>query len=298
MLLTKYSVTQIRHQRRQNAGPLSYSKFIGRIASELRRGEYFAGLFLLACMSGLAARIIQSVNKLGWEEALLNTFDISVIVWISWVAGVSLIFRDRTVGIRSSELALGVVCIFLVVLPVGALSWVAMTGLSLFILLTADVSTTRRGAIILLATTVPLLWSRMLFKFFASWILGVDASLTSWLLGAHRTGSVVEFADHSGQLVIFPACSSLANVSLAFLCWVTLSQLVCHKKSVYDFFWCFLACASVIAVNVTRLTILGLSQWHYATFHKWGDVPTNLIILGLIIAISSLGLRHELFSRI
>ena len=62
----------------------------------------------------------------------------------------------------------------------------------------------------------------MLFQLFANFILAVDASLVSWLLGTHRTGNLVEFADKSGQLVIFPACSSLANVSLAFLCWVTL----------------------------------------------------------------------------
>jgi hypothetical protein len=269
------------------------------MASELCRGDYFAGLFLLACANGVASRIVQSVNQYGWEDALFHTFDISVIEWIACIAGVSLIFRDRSVGIRSSELALGVGCVILVLLPIGALSWVAVTGLSLFILLTADVSTARRGAFILLAATVPMLWSRMLFKFFASTILGADALLTSWLLGTHRSGTVVEFADHSGQLVIFPGCSSLVNVSLAFLCWVTLSQLVSHKKSIHDFFWCFLACASVVAVNVTRLMISGLSQWHYATFHnQWGDAFANLIIFALIVGVGAMGLRHELFSRI
>jgi hypothetical protein len=48
-----------------------------RIASELRRGEYFGALFLLACVSGLASRIIQSVNRLGWADALFNTFHIT-----------------------------------------------------------------------------------------------------------------------------------------------------------------------------------------------------------------------------
>ena len=123
--------------------------------------------------------------------------------------------------------------------------------------------------------------------------------LVSWLLGTHRTGNLVEFADHSGQLVIFPPCSSLANVSLAFLCWVTLSQIVSHKKSNYDFLWCLLACAAVVAVNVTRMTILGLSQWHYATFHnQWSDAVTNVITLGLIVGISALGVRRELFQLI
>jgi hypothetical protein len=269
-----------------------------RIASELRRGEYFGALFLLACVSGLASRIIQSVNRLGWADALFNTFDISVIVWISCIAGVSLILRDRTVGVRSVEFAFGVGLVFLVILPIGPLSWIAVTGLSLYILVSTDVPTSRRGAFILLATTVPMLWSRMLFQFFASLILRADALFVSWLLGTDRTGNVVEFADGSAHLVILPGCSSLANVSLGFLCWVTFSELVCHRKSAYDLLWCLLICTSVVAVNVTRIAILGLSQWHYDTFHnQWSAAVTNSIMLGLIVGISALGVRRELFRR-
>ena len=222
------------------------------------RGEFFAGLFTLGCISGLASRIIQSVNRLGWADALFNTFEISVIVWISCAAGVSLILRDRTIGVRSSDLAMGAGFVFLVILPIGPLSWLAVTALSLYIIISANVASSRRGAFILLATTVPMLWSRLLFQFFANLILQIDASLVGWILGTHRTGDIVEFADGSGVLVILPACSSLANVSLAFLCWVTVSQLVCHKKSAYDLLWCLMACISVIAVNVTRISFHGI----------------------------------------
>ena len=197
------------------------------------------------------------------------------------------------------ELALGAGFTALVILPIGPLSWIAVTGLSLYVIASTDIDTSRRGAIILFATTVPMLWSRMLFQFFANFILAVDASLVSWLLGTERNGNFVEFADHSSQLVILPSCSSLANVSLALLCWVTLSQLVSHKRSIYDLFWALLACAAVIAVNVARITICGLSEWHYATFHsQWSDAVTNIIILCLIGGICAFGVRRELFQRI
>ena len=270
-----------------------------RIARALPRGEFFAGLFALGCASGLASRIIQSVNKLGWADALFNTFGISVIVWLSCAAGVSLVLRDRTIGVRSSELAIGAGFLSLIILPIGALSWLAVTALSLYIIFTSDVGSSRRGAFILLAATVPMLWSRLLFQFFAKLILQVDASLVGWILGTDRTGDIVGFADGSGVLVILPTCSSLANVSLAFLCWVTVSQLVGHKRSAYDVLWCLLAALSVIAVNVTRISVQGLSQWHYATFHSpWGDALGNATILGLIVGLSVLGVRREFFRRI
>lgn len=269
-----------------------------RTVWELPRGEYFAGLFALGCVSGLASRIIQSVNRLGWEDALVNTFEISVIVWISCAAGISLVVRDRATGVRASDLAVGAGFVFLVILPIGPLSWLAVTALSFYVISTNSGSP-RRGALILLAATVPMLWSRLLFQFLANLILQIDASLVGWILRTRRTGDLVEFADGSGVLVILPACSSLANVSLAFLCWVTVSQSVCHKKSAYDLFWCAMACISVIAVNVARISFMGLSQWHYATFHTpWSDAVSNITILGLIVGFSVLGVRRELFERV
>ena len=278
---------------------LAVRGFVFRTASELRRSEYFVGLFILGCASGFASRIIHSVKAIGWADVFFTTFGISLIVWLSCIAGVFLILRDRTLGVSSLEIFLGAGFIFLVILPIGALSWLAVTALSIYILVSTDVSTSRRGAFILLAATVPMLWSSLLFHFFANYILAVDASLVSWLLGTHRTGNLVGFADNSGQLVIFSPCSSLANVSLAFLCWVTLSQLVRYRKSGNGFFWCLLACAAVVAVNVTRMTILGLSEWHYAAFHnEWGDAVANIIMLSLVVGICALGVRRELFQRV
>jgi hypothetical protein len=272
---------------------------VSRNARELPRGEFFAGLLTLGCVSGLTSRIVQSVKWHGWADAVFNTFEISAIVCFSCIAGVTLILRDRTLGLGAWDLAVGAGFVFLVILPIGPLSWVAVTALSLYIIISTDVASSRRGAFILLATTVPMLWSRLLFQFFANLILQTDASLVGWILGTHRTGNIVGFADGSGVLVILPRCSSLANMSLAFLCWVTVSQLVCHKKSAYDLLWCVIACVSVIAVNVTRMGIEGLSQWHYAAFHSpWGDAVGNIIILVLIVGFSVLGVRRELFWRI
>ncbi|MGV7217086.1 hypothetical protein [Bradyrhizobium sp. UFLA05-112] len=272
---------------------------VSSLARELTRGEFFAGLFALGCASGLASRVIQSVHRHGWVEATLGTFEISVVVWISCAVGVSLVLQDRTIGIRSSELVLGAIFVLLVLLPIGPLSWLAVTALSLYVINTAHVSPLRRGALILLATTVPMLWSRLLFQFFAEQVLRIDASLVGWILRTHRTGDIVDFVDGSGVLVILPACSSLANVSLALLCWVVVSQLVSHKKSAYDLFWPVMACISVVVVNVTRISFMGLSQWHYAMFHSsWGDAVANTSILGLILGFCVLGVRRELFQRI
>jgi hypothetical protein len=263
------------------------------------RNELYAALFILACANGIGARVIMAVNRLGWRDALSGTFDISVIVWVACFVGVAFVLRDKADVIRSSDIAVGAGFLPLVILPIGALSWLAMTALSLYILFFTSVSLAlRKGAIILLATTMPMLWSRLLFDLFSNLILQIDAALVGWLLGTDRTGNIVSFSDKSGSLVILPGCSSLANVSLAILCWVTISQSVGHRWSPHDIFWCLLGCISVVVINATRISLMGLSLSHYEAIHgQWGDTFANVIILGLMVSISLLGVKRELFSR-
>ena len=264
------------------------------------RDELFAGLCILACANALGALVIQSVNELGWGDAIIHTFGVSAIVWIACLTGVALMLHDRTDVIRSTDLVVGAGFLVLVFLPIGPASWLALTGLCLYILLLTDgPSPRRRGASILLAVTLPMLWSRVLIHFFAKPILEIDASMIGFLLGTDRVGNMVRFADDSGYLVIFPACSSLAGVSLAMLFWVTISQATRHKSSGRDLVWCGLACASVIVVNITRMSIMALSDRDYQALHsQWGDTFGNVIMLIFIVGFSCLGVRRELFSRI
>jgi hypothetical protein len=281
-----------------NSNPSTARNAVLPTAGKVSRGEFFAALLALGCVNGLGSRIIQSINRLGWADALLSTFEISVIVWLSCIIGISMILRDRTSEVHSADFAVGAGFLFLVILPVGPLSWFAVTALCVYIFVSTNDPSLRRGAVILFATTVPMLWSRMLFQLFANTILQIDASLVGWLLGTHRVGNLVEFKDGSGLLVILPSCSSLANVSLAFLCWVTVSQFVGHKRSAYDIFWCLMACASVVAVNVTRISLMGLNLVHYDGIHNhWGDAVVNIMIIGFTIGFCVLGVRRELFSR-
>jgi exosortase/archaeosortase family protein len=266
----------------------------------LSRAELFASLSIIGCANGLAGKVIKSANLRGWTNAAFGTFDISAIVVISCVCGIGLMLRSKEVDeVRSTDVAVCAVLLLLIALPVAAMAWLAVTGLSLYRLLFTKVDdSARRGAIILLATTVPMLWSRMLFDFLANPILRVDATLVSWVLGTHRTGNMVEFADRSGTLVIFEGCSSLANMSLALLCWVTVSQFSRHKPRPTDFFWCLLACASVVTVNVLRMSLMGLSVSHYDAIHDaLGDFIVNSALLGLTVGISLWGVRGDVIVR-
>ena len=265
----------------------------------LSRSELFAGLFILGCANGLAGRVIHTINQLGLTNAILDTFGISAIVLTACFLGISFIFDDQNDEMRSADIAVSAVILLLIILPVSAMGWLAVTALSLYILLfTTANKLCRRGAKVLLAVTVPMLWSRLLFDVFTNFILELDASLVALMLGTYRSGNLVEFVDHSGTLLILSSCSSLANASLAMLWWVTISQVVRHRWCHQDILWCLFACLSVVALNVTRLTFMGLSHSLFDAIHSTvGNIVANAITLGLTVLICMLGVRREVFSR-
>ncbi len=262
------------------------------------RNEFFAGLYILGLANGLFGRLYSTSNFDDWIGAV-QSLDLNVIVLFACFAGVSAFFCDNREQIRTTDLAVAAVFLMFTALPISALSWLAVTGLSLYILLFANGSAARkRGAVILLALTVPMLWSQMLFRFFAKQILDIDALLVASLLGTDRIGNMVGMADGSGHMVVLPACSSLTNMSLGFLCWVSITQWAEHRWSAADILWSLLVCMSVIAVNVTRMSLMGLSYRHYEIIHsELGDMVANFIMLCLMIGFSVLGARRELFSR-
>jgi hypothetical protein len=270
---------------------------LGRI--QVGREEFFAGLILLGCANGIAAKAIGAVHDMGWLNAAIGMFGVSAIVLAACTSGLWLMMGGREQLVTPIDLAVGAVALALIALPIGGLSWIAVSGLALYILrFTQGNLPMRRGAVILLATTVPMFWSRLLFQLFANFILEIDASLVGWLLGADRTGNMVRFVNDSGYLVIMPPCSSLANMSLAFLCWITVSEVAGHRRALSDLWWCLLACGSVLAVNVGRLSAMGISVRNYEAIHSQiGDDVTDAMILILTLGWSLLGVRRELLSR-
>jgi hypothetical protein len=279
--------------------PIASTRGFASLQRAVSRDEFFVGLYILGCANGLLGRMIQSISFDNWMGAVAG-IDINVIVLFACFAGISEAWTSDREELRPLDLLVGGIFLLLVLLPIYPVSWVAMTGLCLYVLASANGSAARRrGAIILLTLTVPMLWSRLMFQFFANLILDADALLVSSLLGTGRTGNMVGFADNSGFMVVLQRCSSLANMSLAFLCWISVTQWARHRWTPIDLFWSGLACASVIAVNVTRISLMGINHGWYKSIHnEWGDMVTNTVMLALMIMFSVIGARRELFARI
>jgi hypothetical protein len=264
------------------------------------RNEWFAAIFIVACINGLGSQVIETVHLFGWADAALSTFGTSAIVWIACYAGIRLVAEPGSDKVRAGDVLSGLVLLVPIALPTGGLSWFAVSALGLYVILcSAPSSALRRGAIILFAAAVPMVWTRLLFRYFGDIIVTVDAWFVGILLGTGSKGNVVPLLDGSGSLIILPYCSSLANVSLAFLSWALISQWEPHRRSIQDLYVCLVAAMSVILVNVARIGLMAISERYYNAIHSQiGEVITNLLILGLTLTICLLGVRRENVVRV
>jgi exosortase/archaeosortase family protein len=271
---------------------------VAALQRSMPRDELFAGLYVVACANGLLGRFIYALNLQGWTGAVAG-FETNVIVWAAAFAGIYLVSRNNRDQIHSLDLVVAAVFLLFAIVPSYPLSWVAVTGLSLYILLFAnDGAERRRGALILLALAFPMLWSRLFFQFFARPLLALDATMVTWLLGTEQVGNLVRFADNSGYMLITPACTSFGNITYVFLCWITVTQWANHRWSSIDLLWISLACVSLVAMNITRMALTGLSHWHYEMFHnQWEEMILGTVFLCVIVGFSVMGARRELFSR-
>jgi exosortase/archaeosortase family protein len=261
------------HVAASTGGNVSH-RAVGR-ASPIDRGRLFAGLTLIGFLNGISHHVIDALHK-DVGDALLNTFDISAVVWLSLAGSIYLFLRSNgQAASRKDLIAAGLVLVTFLV-PAPPLSWMGLSGLAVYIIVTSPAgSCYRRSAWVLLALTVPTFWSRLLFLMMSDLILRVDAILVSLILGTSRNGNAVAFADGWGYFWIAPACSSLTNIALAFPCWILVTQLLNRDWS-DGLRYFLLAAGAVTTLNIGRLVAIGISHPNYEVIHS----PVGNLVLG------------------
>lgn len=266
----------------------------------LSRGHLFAGLLVVGLANAGIDRVLSSVFSRGIVDSVVNTFDVSAIVWAAAWAGVSLALPDGRHPVRRADWIASAVAAILFLAPFTAFSWVGVAGLALYVIATSHrASPLARGAWIYLAITVSLFWSPKLFEAFSPTVLAADARLVSWITGTERIGNTVRIAGSDAFLWVAPGCSSVANMSLAFLCWMTFGKVSGRPLGPRDAAWCAAAAAAVVALNVLRIAIIALRPGLYETVHgPLGTVVAGYLTLFVIAGVCVAWKRDEIRSRL
>lgn len=256
----------------------------------LARGEFFAVLIILGFANGMTNRIFSALEH-GFGDAALHLFGINAVLWFALYAvarlGLESPASDR-IGRLDLLIAGPVVAASLLPVPVlGTLS--ALSAAAWLLLTSAPGTPGHRMALIGLAISGPLLWGPIAMRLFAPEVVGLEAALIGGLTGLPTHDNVFQAADGKSTFVVFSACSSLLNVSLAFLLLVTLTQRLGIDLSLRLLPTALLAVVVTIFVNLVRLATIGFYPHLYHYVHEGAGSMmfgmASLLLMGAVVVV-------------
>jgi hypothetical protein len=161
---------------------------------------------------------------------------------------------DTTSAPRFRDFLVMIALCLLVLLPSSRMIWVAAAGIAIYLLIMdyGDPKLRAAGAI-LGALAIQQFWGHVLFNLVAFPLLRAETAVVGTVLEATRPGTVWQDNIITGPsgfgLVIHTACSSYHNLSLAMLCWITVSKLHDQVWRSYDFVMGSVVAGTMIILN-------------------------------------------------
>ncbi len=131
---------------------------------------------------------------------------------------------------------------------------------------------TRAAGTVVAAVAVQAVWAPLVFSKLAFLFLQIDAGIVGWLVGhlvpgASWSGTIVNTPSGHDVAITAP-CASFHNLSLASLCWVTLSMLHRPYWLKSDIFIGLGAALIQFGFNIWRLVFVCLSLPMYEFWHE------------------------------
>lgn len=239
-------------------------------------------------MNSQATDIASTLYVQGPLGAITSLLGINAIIWFALFAVVRIAFEvDGARPLVRGDTAVLLAMLLASLLPLAAAGSLAVFASGLWLWLTADTaSRPRRIAIVLLALSGTLVWGRVLLALFGDHLLALDGQFVALMSGTQATANVVDFVDGT-QFVIASKCSSLHNMSLSFVIWASLTQLLDVPMTRRLFGFAIFSAMIMVLINGIRLAVMAhypaqFDELHYgltADLFSW-----TALLLAMLIA--------------
>ncbi len=274
-----------------------------RVWAGAPRRDIFIWASVIILSNQLLGAVVEAQDS-SIDELLSNLSTVGVFQIMAWYA----IFRlfaaaDPAPKTQLQDVLIPAALCFLVLLPTIPMIWSAALGVAIFgVISNKGDPKLRAAAIVLAALSVQQFWGHIFFNFFALFLLHAETAVVGTALQMIRAGTVWReniITGPSGHgLIIYSTCSSFHNLSLAALCWVTISKLRNPEWRSRDLIIGFSVIMVMFCLNVTRLCLMA---WNVGLYHYWHEgVGARIFATGATVAIlliSFCGSRSERFVR-
>lgn len=268
----------------------SRERQIGRAASRRDIFIWAAVILFLNYLYGT----IKEMPAESLEELLTDLGSIGIFQYLAWYVIFRLLLAsDRLPAARPREFLVIALFCLPVFLPTDKVIWVAATGIAIYWwLFSAGDLKLRAAGIVLAALSVQELWGHILFNLITMPLLRAETAVVGTMMDAIRPGTVWHDNAVTGpsgfSIVIINSCSSFHNLSLALLCWVTVSRLYRQNWRRRDFAFGAAIGVTMILFNVVRLCVM---SWNDDLYHFWHDgIGAQLFVVGASLTILVLSL--------
>lgn len=258
------------------------------------RREVMLGLYAVGLLNGAVAEAMATAAHQSLAEAAGALFGIDPVTLMAGVIGLLLTAAAGPEPAGRRDLMAGLGFAAVVVLPHGSAGWLALGLLGLYGLLgqRRDGMLAAAGAVYL-AVSLYEVWARLVLAVLTPQLTRADAALTALVLGAERSGNVIA-APAGYDLAIVAACTSFLAVGQGLLAAFAYTRFLRPAWRWSELrTWAVLALL-LVAVNIARLVLCGLSPAFYAHLHDGiGRLWFGLAVLALSLAVAAMGVRHE-----
>jgi exosortase/archaeosortase family protein len=239
----------------------------------LSRRDIFIWIFIILFSNYLFGIIKEALT--GSLEKLATDFSsVGIFQYMAWYSVFHLLFRiNPSYVARKRDYLVTMAFCIPIFLPTVRMIWVAATGFAIYwwVFNSGDLKL-RAAGIVLAALSVQEFWGHVLFHLFAYPLLCAETAVVGTMMEAARAGTVWQnnvITGPSGYgIVVYDECSSFHNLSLAMLCWVTISKMRDQHWRSRDFAIGSVVGISMIIWNVTRLCLMA---WDIDLYHYWHD---------------------------
>jgi exosortase/archaeosortase family protein len=269
------------------AGPFVLSRSLGR-------SKVFACAGVLAALNAHADQIIAWLRYSPISVWVSNLCGISAVVWLAMAAAIKIGFEGEGDEIRRLDILVLAATVALSLVPLSGAPQAGLLLCAIYLFATSSVATaSRRISIVLLSLTGTLIWGRLLLHSFAGPILALDSQLVAWLIGSPVNGNVVAFAGRKSEFVIGTGCSSVHNISLAIVLWVTAAALFKITIDRHYVLTGLVMIGVMFALNIARLMVIGFFPDHFDFLHEGGGAAifawAGLLSIALLVARGVIG---------
>lgn len=266
---------------------------VARSGLDLPRRDLFLWLCAIIFFNQLLAAVGQlasaSPGQLLSDLAATSVFQI--MAWFAIFRLLSLSDRAEAAEMRDVLIALAL-CLPLF-LPTARTIKVLALGAAAFVYLRGRSDPKLRAAgVVLAALTIQEYWGHIVFDMFALPLLRAETAVVGTLMHALRAGTVWHGNIISGPsgfgIILYSGCSSFHNLSLAMLCWLTVSRVRNQDWRRRDFLTGCAIGAAMIACNVMRLCLMAWSSDFYEYWHNGPGAQIFAVGASVMVLVLSL----------